>query len=340
MKHSEPAGNTYNNDAVHHVSMTPNESNKGVIPTLSFLDRGLIVSVPNVYQSPTYNDDGTPNLLAVMGEAWDADHTFVSRYCECPVWLVYYLLTNSTNGIAGRSLDAINIDLDSFFDASYHNCYPLTDAANTEIENNRYTFNYQITTQSEVWDQCNNILASCQAKLFWYGDTIHIIQDRAVDVSDYQEILSSDIIDITYSGRHLNDVYTSTATTFVDRENNWATKTVIIDLPDGYDGLPDKIGDRSLPISLTGVTNESQARRLSLFALIDSVAGVVPLSGTVKVIAAFAELTVGFSKSQLKPGQVIEIKDDDVNPLIGATYRIESIDNVSESEFKLFFNAL
>ena len=71
---------------------------------------------------------------------------------------------------------------------------------------NRYTFNYQIMTQSEIWAQCNDILSSCRARLFWYGDKIYIAQDREMLTTESEiELNDSNIIDISYLGENINE---------------------------------------------------------------------------------------------------------------------------------------
>ena len=338
-------GESYNGSAYHKVTMTLNDENRGRVPTFSFLDRGIIVDVPAqngvlIYNSPEYETDSSQKELSSLDDLGDEewDQTFLPGYTDDPVLLVYYLLTNVSNGIKGRTKDQINIDLASFFEAIKYNCESIDDLTSPTSEPdvynkiNRYTFNYQMVTQSEIWDQCNNILASCRAQLFWYGDTIHIYQDRIVSVDSYIHVDDKSFVDVSYSGVNLNDMYTDITVSFADRLNKWNQSTISISAPAAFNASS-HVGIREIPLYLTGVTNESQAVRLALFELYDSVTGVRILNSVDGF--PFCELIVGFSRSDsVKIGSVISLIDEEIQAT-AMLYRVNNIDRISESELKL-----
>ena len=345
----ESASNAYPSTAYFKATMTANDENKGVVPTFGLICKGIKVPVPKkdttdntpLYIKPTYDVDGNLANPASLGSYDDwAEKEFVDSYCADPIWLVLYLLTNNLNGVGGRDVSAINIDLESFFKASSHNCETIEDITSSDAEPpdvNRYTFNYQIVSKSEIWAQCNDILISCRAELYWRGDTIYCYQDRKAADADKHQIDDSAFINVEYSGIALNDVFTECVSTFADSADLWRSKTISVSAPSSINSTDasNQVGVRQADAMFTGVTNLFQCRRLTQFLILESTCGInTRLYGLSVKGFPYCVLDVGFENSEVNIGDVIELTDLTVLDTV-QSYRVRNINLISESTIRL-----
>ena len=343
----QASSNAYPLTAYFKATMTANDENKGVVPTFGLICKGIKVPVPKkdstasepLYVKPTYDADGNLSTPASLGSYDDwADKGFVDSHCADPIWLVLYLLTNTLNGVGGRDVGVINIDLESFFKASSHNCKTITDITSSDNDDvNRYTFNYQIVSKSEIWAQCNDILISCRAELYWRGDTIYCYQDRAATNAETHQIDDSAFINVEYSGIALNDVFTECVSTFADSADLWRNKTISVLSPREVNSsdASDQVGVRQADATFTGVTNLFQCRRLTQFLILESTCGINtrPFGLSVEGFP-YCVLDVGFEYSEVNIGDVIELTDLTVLDTV-QSYRVRNINQISESTIRL-----
>lgn len=301
----------------------------GSIPTVTSLVKGLIVKVPSNYNQPVltsgeidWREVETPtsgsNSYTVCGYslespgagttlteanpliykgAWDG--TFIYKWSQNPVWILYDLLTSKTYGLGipennidkfrfyrvAQYCDAVNpntgrfIGVSGFSDGTFRhkprgkfttvrqNQIGLD--LGTPIIERRFTCNISINTQKQVMDIINQVTALFRAILFYNGGKISLNVDLPdeLPVALYNE---TNIIknSLTISGLKESEILTGVEVSYIEPRNHSRRELVRVDDPTAISELNSIENVRS--IDIPGCDRRSQAIRFAQYLLASS----------------------------------------------------------------------
>lgn len=271
------------------------EATGGAIPGRSYLFDGIICQVPTTYNPTVYNSDGTVQSYASWSSStWNG--TFKWSWTDDPAWILYDLLTNERYGF-GKYINTSTIDIYDFWAASRYNTQliPKSVEEPTVLEP-RFTFNTSIPGREDAFKVLQSIAASFRAVLWSAPGYIRLIQDRPTEATAF--INNSNVIDgkFNYSGSELVGRVTSCVVNFIDKENDYAPRTI---KEEASSTLISKYGYNNQEISPLGVTGEGQARRLAKWVLDTAMSNYDTVS-----------FRVSWNNALMEIGDVISISDN------------------------------
>ncbi len=301
----------------------------GSIPTVTSLIKGLIIKVPSNYNQPIlstgeidwrevetpasgansytvcgYNleSPGAATLLTeanpiIYKGAWDG--TFVYKWTQNPVWVLYDLLTNQSYGLGipegnidkfkffkvAQYCDAVNpktgrfIGVTGFADGTFRHKprgkftsvrqNQIGIDLGTSVIERRFTCNISINTQKQVMDIINQVSAIFRGILFYNGGKISINVDLPdeIPVAIYNEtnILKSSL---TISGMKESELLTGVEVSYLEPRNHSRRELVRIDDPKAISELNSIENVKS--VDLPGCDRRSQAIRFAQYLLASS----------------------------------------------------------------------
>ena len=301
----------------------------GSIPTVTSLVKGLIIKVPSNYNQPvlatgeidwreletptsgalSYTTCGysleNPGSSTQLTEAnpiiykgsWDG--TFVYKWTQNPIWVLYDLLTNQSYGLG---IPEGNIDKFKFYKiAQYCDAVdPKTGrftgvtgyadstfrskprgkfttvrenqigvSLGTQIIERRFTCNISLNSQKQVMDIINQITAIFRGILFYSGGKISLNVDLPdeIPVAVYNEtnILKNSLL---ISGIRESEILTGVEVSYLEPRNHSRRELVRIDDPTAISELNSIENVKS--IDLPGCDRRSQAMRFGQYLLASS----------------------------------------------------------------------
>ncbi|TKF71726.1 hypothetical protein FCV55_07090 [Vibrio sp. F13] len=288
---------TYPN--VAYASVTYNAKELGsTIPDLGLKVLGIKCQVPLSYNSPEYNP--TTGVKTQNSEysspIWDGQMKVA--YCDCPIWIAHEILTNTRFG-AGSVINANNIDIFSFFEASYHSVGQIEDSAGLNGLSNRYTYNGRISEHKSLLEAVDEILMIAQAAIYEVDGVIRVYQDRPNEPSKIFCRSNVEDGEMIFNAVPLTQRITSIDITFNDREDTFKPTTRTVE----YEDLISRYGHRSQQIAVNGVHNDYQALRHARLAILNS-----HLDGSE------ASMSVGWENFDIEIGDVAYVVDEVLTP--------------------------
>lgn len=168
-------------------------------------------------------------------------------YTNNPAWLIYYLLTDKTNGIG---IPKAAMDLDSFIEAADYYAERVKDEP-------RYTLSYVIDTQKAAVDVLTEILSTCFSYII-ARDMVRLVVDKPVDTY-YKTVGADQIIAGSFSWWQKADdeIYNRVIVEWTDPANSYEQVVTIYE--DSKDIESRGVYEQSY--KMVGCTSVSQANR-------------------------------------------------------------------------------
>jgi len=272
------------------VGVTLDSEGFNQIPRLSVDLEGLLIQVPENYNTRTRNYVGT----------WNG--AFKTRYCNNPAWVFYDLITNERYG-CGQFIDADQVDKFALYEIAKY-CDEEVDDGRGGKEP-RFTFNGYINNRGEAYEVLNSIAAAFRGMLYYANGTVVPTQDRPGNV--VKKFNASNVIQsvddsgnvqagpFSYEGTGRKARKTVALVSWNDPEDRYRTKLEYVEDRQALD----LYGYRELEVRAFGCTSQGQAQRIGRWALVTNL--------TEKETVTFRVTAQGFL---MMPGEIIEIQDD------------------------------
>lgn len=305
-------------DTAHVGILIDSESTGGQVPTRSYQMKGMKVAVPSTYNPTQIDNQGNVLVNASYDSpTWSGTFAGARQWCDDPAWILYDILTNNRYGF-GEFISEQDIDIFSFFEASKYNTELVSDGNGGQ--ENRFRFNSTIMTQEDNFKLLQSIASTFRAQIINTGGKIKLIQDRPTETSAI--LTHSNVIDGTfsYSATEMSARPTAVEVTFNDINDHFLPRAII---EEASTAEINAFGYNKKSIQAVGITRESEARRLALWALLSGLRN-----------AEVASFQVSFSNAFLEVGEVVEIADNFfANAIIGGTIQSGSSGNVLVGNF-------
>ena len=318
--------NSYPRTALLGVALKAQGEYTGGVPTITSLIKGLIIKVPSNYNQPTldtgeidwreletptsgansyttcgYNLEktGTGTLLTeanpiIYVGAWDG--TFVYKWTQNPVWVLYDLLTNVSYGLGipeehidkfkfykvAQYCDAVEpktgrfIGVSGFSDGTFRykprgkftsiRQNQLGLESGTAVIERRFVCNVSINTQKQVMDIINQITGVFRGILFYNAGKVSLNVDLPdeVPVAVYNETnILKNTLSIT--GIKESEILTGVEVSYSEPKNHYRRELVRVDDPDALTDLNSIENTKSF--DLAACDRRSQAMRFGQYLL-------------------------------------------------------------------------
>jgi predicted phage tail protein len=234
------------------------------IPRISFKALGLIVRVPNNYDSVSRQYTGF----------WDG--SWKLRYSNNPAWILLEFLTNKRFG-CGDYIDLEAIDKGSFYKIA-RRCDEMVSNGNGGMEP-RYVMNEYFRSGEDAWPFLNRILASINCLAYYSGGQIVLMQDapgapigdiftQANVITAYGDDGKMTQPPFRYERTSQQAIHTVALCKWNDPNDFDRVKTEYVDLAMlGREADLRRLGYRPLELAPAGCTSRSQAARYARHAL-------------------------------------------------------------------------
>jgi predicted phage tail protein len=260
------------------------------IPRLSVDLEGLLIQVPENYNTRTRNYVGT----------WNG--AFKTRYSNNPAWVFYDLITNERYG-CGQFIDADQVDKFALYEIAKYCDEEVNDGRGGKEP--RFTFNGYINNRGEAYEVLNSIAAAFRGMLYYANGTVVPTQDRPGSV--VKKFSASNVIQevddngnvttppFSYEGTGRKARKTVALVSWNDPDDRYRTKLEYVEDRRGID----LYGYRELEVRAFGCTSQGQAQRMGRWALVTNL--------TEKETVTFRVTAQGFF---MMPGEIIEVVDE------------------------------
>lgn len=273
------------------------------IPQRSYRIRGLKIQIP----SNCTVDNATGRLI--YNGVWDG--TFQSaKWCTCPAWALYNLLTNSRYGF-GNYIQAANLDKFAFYTASKYCNELVPDGLNGQEA--RFSINCAIQSQQDAYKLINDMASVFRAMPFWAAGALTVTQDAPKDASYLFTLANVGEAGFEYSGASLKTRHTVAIIKYFDLD----AMDVAYEVVEDQDGIA-KYGSVTAEIDAFACTSRGQARRIGEWLIYTEAKENITVSFTASIDAGVV----------CRPGQVIKIAD----PVRSGSRRAGRINSATTTE--------
>ncbi|WP_392552974.1 phage tail protein [Orbus wheelerorum] len=251
------------------------------IPKRNYLIKGMIVKVPDNYNSDSRGYDGL--WLGNFKLAWT----------DNPAWIFYDLLTNGRYGL-GERLGSFGVDKFMLYSIGQY-CDQLVDDGFGNQEP-RFTCNCFITSQRQAYDVINDLCSVFRAMPVWNGTQLTAIMDRPSDMVAVYTNANVVKGQFNYSSSAQKQRHSAVHVRYVDPDNGWKTATEYV----ADDDLIRRFGLNVAKIEAFGCTSRGQAHRIGKW-----------LIQTEKLEKQTVTFAIGREGLRHLPGDIIGIADND-----------------------------
>ena len=251
------------------------------IPRRNYLVKGMIIKVPDNYDSETREYKGF----------WSGNFKLAST--DNPAWILYDLLTNKRYGM-GERLGSFGVDKFTLYTVAQY-CDQLVDDGFGGKEP-RFTCNCYLTEQRQAYEVINDLCSVFRAIPVWNGTQYTVAMDRPSDtVAIYS---NANVVDgqFNYISAALKERHTAVHVRYVDPNNNWETMTEYV----ADDELIKRFGLNVAQVDAFGCTSRGQAHRVGKWII-----------QTEKLETQTVTFSVGREGIRHLPGDIIGIADND-----------------------------
>ena len=231
------------------------------IPQRAYRLRGIKIRLPN-------NASVDPNTGRVTySGAWTG--TFgEAKWCSCPAWILYDLLTSERYGFGTQLLtdaekssfngNASRLDKFSFYSASVYANELVPDGFNGQEA--RFSCNVSIQSPTEAFDLINELAGVMRCMPFWGAGSITVTQDKPTSTSYLFNLSNVDPAGFTYSGTSLKTRHTVFVVAYFNMDS------IDIDYETYEDTASvDKWGSIVKQVKAFACTSRGQAQRLARY---------------------------------------------------------------------------
>lgn len=269
------------------------------IPTRKYLVKGIKVRIPNGVTV----DPNNGRIIYPPNYVWDG--TFApATWTACPAWILYHLLTDTTDGFGDHILtpterttftgNAANLDKWAFFAASKYANQLVDSGLGDGIQEARFSCNCTIQTAEEAYKLINDLLSVMRCQGFWSNGGLTIAQDSPADPAYL--FTNANVIGgvFSYSGSSLKARPNVVVVSYLDLD----LKDLAYEVVEDADAI-EKYGAVRSDISAFACTSRGQANRIGRWLLYSERYEKQVCSFTVSTDAGV----------MVRPGQIIKIAD-------------------------------
>jgi hypothetical protein len=222
---------------------------------------------------------------------------YVEQWTDNPAWCFYDLLTNPRYGL-GEYINSSNIDKWALYEIAQY-CDELVDDTYGGFEP-RFTINYIITSREEAFKVVNDLASVFRGLAYYANGSIFSAQDK-YKLPVYQ-FNNSNVVDgnFTYSSSSKKARHTVAIVRYNDKKNSFQPAIEYVENEEAVR----RYGIREIQTTALGCTSRGQARRFAKWILASEAEETETVS-----------FTAGLEASYLRPGDVIQIYDNNISPL-------------------------
>ncbi len=252
------------------------------VPVRSYDLKGMLIQVPpaSVYD---------PVARTYTGATWDG--SLVMRWCRCPAWFLYHLLTTGGIGL-GSEINQAYQDKWSIFTIAKRCDETVSDGAGG-VES-RYSIDAQFMVQVSAHEMVNQLAGIFDAMPLWDGKSVYLTQDTPKAVSSLYTPANVVGGRFVYQGSARQTRYTAAMIQYNDLTDQSRLATEYVE---DFTAI-ERYGYRPITETAIGCTSRAQAHRRGKRLLI---------TGRDEIDAV--TFSVGLSGITNKPGDIIRIAD-------------------------------
>lgn len=241
---------------------------------------GMLIRYPSNYNPETRVYSGT----------WDG--TFVTGYCNNPVWVFYDLVVEGRYGI-GQFIDPADIDIYELYSIAQF-CDGRVSVPGGGSEP-RWVFNGVISEQQEAFDLLANIASVWRGSAFWASGKLVPTADRPMDpVFNFS---NANVVDgvFNYASGDRNTRHNQVAVAWNDPSNLGERRLVIVENKDSIEKTGTVL---KTDVVAMGCTSENQAQRVGEWLIY-----------TETYESDTCTFTAGMEGAYVRPGFVCQVSD-------------------------------
>jgi predicted phage tail protein len=284
------------------------EQYKAGVPVITFGMRGLLCSVPDIY------DPATATYTGGAG-AWSG--TLAKKYTNNPAWILYTLLTDPDWG-CGRLLTGTTVSQSKWW---FHQIAQYCDELVPDGfggQERRYTFNAWINTRDEAMRVAHTIAAAFRGMLYFGAGAVVPVADMPGPV--VKDVNPTNVVNgkIEFEGSSFRARHSVVKVRWRDPNLGYRESIEVVEDPE----LIQLIGVKEAPdYEATGCTSRGLARRLGRWILFSE-----------KYETKVARYVAGLDHANVRPGEIIAVQHP---KLAGAAFSGRLIQLVSGTALKL-----
>ena len=250
-------------------------------PKRSYEIDARIIQVPSNYDT----------RLRTYTGIWDG--TFKTDWTNNPAWITYDILVNKRFGL-GEDIDASQIDKFAFHTIGQY-CDELVDDGFGGQEP-RFTFNGVLQTRRDAYEVINAFTSAFRGMAYWGSGAVTVTQDSPADA---KKLVSPSNVEngmLDYSGAGLKARATVALVTWNNPALLYKPDVEVVEDQDGIH----QFGWRSTEVFAFGCTSRGQAIRFGKWIL-----------DVEKNESQTVTYVAGLDHADLRPGDIIDVADDD-----------------------------
>lgn len=222
------------------------------IPKISIKMGGRLVLVPANYDPVNHTYSGS----------WDG--TFKQAWTDNPAWIVYDIVLHKRFGI-GRRIPASFLNKWTMYSIAQRCDELVTNADGTQ--NRRYTCNVYIQKRAHAWSVIRDLASIFNGMVSYSNMQLQFAQDAPAEVRHV--VTNDDVVNGTfeYSYGSMANRRGIAMVTFDDPKAHYKTQTTVAQFKD----LVERYGVEPLEVSGIGCTDEYEAQRRGLWALLSNI---------------------------------------------------------------------
>ena len=271
---------TYPNSAI--IGIEVNSEQFQSIPRRAYHVRGIKVLVPSNYDP----------ITRVYTGVWNG--SFKRAWTNNPAWIFFDLITNTRYGLGDR-IPAGSMDKWALYDIGRYCDQMVPDGfGGTEP---RFTVNVQITERENAYDLIQKLASVFQGMAYYATGFVTAVADQPKDtIATYtnSDVLNSEF---TYGGSPKSTRYSVALVGWQDMTNFGKQEVEYVSDADALR----RYGYNEVQMTAFGCTSRGQAHRAGKWALLTS-----------NIETQTCTFTVGLKGLKSRPGDIIEIADQDL----------------------------
>ena len=222
------------------------------IPKISIKMGGRLVLVPSNYDPVNHTYSGS----------WNG--TFKQAWTDNPAWIVYDIVLHKRFGI-GRRIPASFLNKWTMYSIAQRCDELVTNADGTQ--NRRYTCNVYIQKRAHAWSVIRDLASIFNGMVSYSNMQLQFAQDAPAEVRHV--VTNDDVVNGTfeYSYGSMANRRGIAMVTFDDPKAHYKTQTTVAQFKD----LVERYGVEPLEVSGIGCTDEYEAQRRGLWALLSNI---------------------------------------------------------------------
>ena len=244
---------------------------------------------------------------------WDGNFREEKFWSDNPAWCFYDLLTNPIYGL-GEHVEVSQIDKWALYEIAQY-CDVLVPDGYGSIEP-RFTLNHLITSKTEAYKLLNDLASAFRGLTYYSNGLIFTVQDSYK--KPIYQLTNSNVSggDFTYSSSAKKARHTVAIVRYIDKRNFFQPAVEYVSDEEGIK----KYGIREIETSAIGCTSRGQARRFGLWILASE-----------KDETDTVNFSMGNEGSFLRPGDIVQIYDNNISPLkySGRTNKVKAVSSTS-----------